>query len=142
ALVPDPLEPRSGQVLFRSGDLASRGPDGLLYFHGRTDSMVKISGNRVELGAVESRLREHPGIDAAAVLVTEPGAGPEPRLAAFVVPAPGVSAPVAAELREFCAVELPEYMVPEYLHVIGQLPVNGNGKLDRTALTGLIRDRS
>lgn len=141
ALVPDPLEPRSGQVLFRSGDLASRGRDGRLYFHGRTDSMVKISGNRVELGAVERRLREHPALDSAAVLVSDPDGGAEPELAAFVVPAPGSDAPSASELRAFCALELPEYMVPQHLRVIERLPLNGNGKLDRAALTGLLADR-
>lgn len=53
ALVPDPLNPRSGQLVFRSGDLAYRDEEGQLYFCGRVDSLAKIRGNRVELGEVE-----------------------------------------------------------------------------------------
>ncbi|MFF7974388.1 AMP-binding protein [Streptomyces sp. NPDC007905] len=70
-LVPDPLEPRSGQLVYRSGDLAYRDPSGEFYCCGRDDSMVKIRGNRIELGEIECRLTEHPGVTAALVLALD-----------------------------------------------------------------------
>ncbi|MBD0735166.1 AMP-binding protein [Streptomyces sp. CBMA29] len=137
-LVADPLEPRSGQLVYRSGDLASRGADGELYFHGRVDSMVKIRGNRVELGAVEHRLRAFPSVEAATVLVV-PRAGDtaDPVLTAFVVPEPAADwDPV--QLREFCGKELPDYMVPDELRAVDRLPLNPNGKVDRARLLALV----
>ncbi|MEU7576090.1 AMP-binding protein [Streptomyces sp. NPDC041068] len=138
ALVPDPLDPRSGQVVYRSGDLASWGHDGELYFHGRADSMVKIRGNRVELGAVERRLCAAASAEAAAVVAApRHGDATDPVLTAFVVPAPGGAPLDPGELRAFCGLELPDYMVPEELHVVDQLPTNPHGKVDRSALLAL-----
>ncbi|WP_326825033.1 AMP-binding protein [Streptosporangium sp. NBC_01756] len=134
ALVPDPHDPRSGQVVFRTGDLAYRGPEGELYYCGRVDSQVQIRGNRVELGEVEHRMREFPGVAAAAALVV-PRQGGDPVLNAFVVSAGALD---KMKLRDFCSQTLPEYMVPQQLHVLDELPVTDNGKLDRVALAAQV----
>lgn len=139
ALVADPLDPRSGQVVYRSGDLAHRGDGGQLYFHGRMDSMVKIRGNRVELEAVEHRLHASPSVEAAAVtVVPRAGDAADPVLTAFVVPVAGAASWEPAGLREFCGRQLPDYMVPEQFHPIDRLPLNPNGKVDRARLHFLI----
>ncbi|MFE3170884.1 AMP-binding protein [Amycolatopsis sp. NPDC059090] len=134
ALVPDPLEPRSGQRVLRSGDLACRGARGELYFRGRADSQVKIRGNRVELGEVERRLLEFEGVAAAAAVV-RPGVD-EPVLVAFVVLEPGVLDHDPVKLGGFCKETLPDYMVPQQIEAVESLPLNHNGKLDRAALAG------
>ncbi|MEU9234709.1 AMP-binding protein [Streptomyces subrutilus] len=140
ALAPDPLEPRSGQPLLRTGDLAYRDPAGAFRLKGRTDSQVQIRGNRVELGEVERRLLELPGAAAAAVFAEE--RGPEGAvLCAFVVPEPGTAgadAPDAARVRAFCADALPAYMVPQEVRSVPALPVTANGKTDRAALLALL----
>nr|BAO66533.1 nonribosomal peptide synthase [Streptomyces sp. MJ635-86F5] len=133
ALVPDPLLPESGQVVFRTGDLAYRDADGRLYFCGRIDSQVQIRGNRVELGEVERRLREFPGVSGAVALVAPAGEG-EPELSAFLTMRPGAPAPKLVPLRAFCAETLPEYMAPRSLTVLAELPVTTNGKIDKDAL--------
>ncbi|MFC8918079.1 AMP-binding protein [Streptomyces sp. NPDC057116] len=133
ALVPDPLCPQSGQLVLRTGDLAVQGEKGEFYFCGRTDSQVQINGNRVELGEVERRLLEFPGATAAAALpLPEPGGGS--RLAAFVVVAAGEDWPRPDELRDFCALTLPPYMVPGEIRLLDTLPTTTNGKVDRAAL--------
>ncbi|MEV4320037.1 AMP-binding protein [Actinocrispum sp. NPDC049592] len=133
ALVLDPLNPRSGQLVYRSGDLAYRGEHGELYFCGRADSQVKIRGNRVELGEVEGRLVEFPGISAAVAFVRQrPDRDSE--LSAFVVLDAGVSELVQHELTEFCRETMPDYMVPRDVRVLPELPVTTNGKTDRAAL--------
>ncbi|MER6528197.1 AMP-binding protein [Streptomyces sp. NPDC001508] len=143
ALVPDPVVPESGQTVYKSGDLASWGKDGNLYFHGRSDSMVKVRGNRVELGAVERRLCEFPAAESAAV-VAAPSSGnaSDPVLTAFVVPVPEGAPCEPGQLRAFCRLELPDYMIPEEFHLIDRLPTNPNGKVDRTALLALTAKES
>src|SRR4029453_13887743 len=111
ALVPDPGEPRSGQRVYRPGDLAHRGRRGELYFVGRADLQVQILGNRVELGEIERRLLEFPGVAAASVLVRPLEAGPE--VIAFVVLAAGVAAVDDGDVVRFCQETLPAYMVPK-----------------------------
>ncbi|TCO53681.1 AMP-binding protein [Actinocrispum wychmicini] len=133
ALVPDPLCPRSGQLVLKSGDLAYKGEHGELYFCGRTDSQVKIRGNRVELGEVERRLTEFPDI-AAAVAFVRQRPGEDTELAAFVVLRPDVPDVDHATLSTFCMQTMPDYMVPREIKVLPELPVTTNGKTDRAAL--------
>ncbi|WP_460370435.1 AMP-binding protein, partial [Actinocorallia lasiicapitis] len=133
ALVLDPLNPASGQRVLRTGDLAYRGDAGELYFCGRADSQVQIRGNRVELGEVERRISEHPGV-ATAVVLLPPRADGQAELSAFVVMKPGLDPVKLVELRSFCLETLPAYMAPRDLRVLSDLPVTPNGKVDRKAL--------
>jgi amino acid adenylation domain-containing protein len=78
--------PRTGERLYRSGDLGRWLPDGNLEILGRLDSQVKIGGFRIEPGEIEAALTRHHAVRAAAVVA----AGPDRhrrRLVAFVVPA-------------------------------------------------------
>lgn len=139
AQVPDPLNPRSGQLVFRTGDLAYRGPDGELYYCGRTDSQVQIRGNRVELGEVENRIEAHPAVAAATALVL-PDAEGEPVLFAFVTTtghdtdSTAGDEPDHQKIRAFCAEALPAYMIPEEVRFLTEMPLTPNGKVDRAAL--------
>ncbi|MFE4608752.1 AMP-binding protein [Streptomyces niveus] len=133
ALVPDPVTPETGQVVFRTGDLAHRGEGGELYFDGRADSQVKIRGNRVELAEVERRVAEFTGVDAASAVLL-PKKDADPVLVVFVVLAPGEKSVDEMELGAFCMEYLPDYMAPQEIHVVAELPVTPNGKVDRNAL--------
>ncbi|MFE7131725.1 AMP-binding protein [Streptomyces sp. NPDC057638] len=139
ARVPDPAEPRSGQLVLKTGDLASRGPDGELYFHGRTDSQVQLRGNRVELGEVERRLLDHPDVAEAVVLPLAPQGG-EPVLVACVVARPGIETLTDTALAAFCGEALPRYMVPEEIHLLSGLPITPNGKADRRGLAARLTE--
>jgi len=132
-LVPDPLDPNSGRTVLRTGDLAYWGPDGRLFFVGRSDSQVQVRGNRVELGEVERHLLDHPGVSSAVVLLLD-SVGAAAQLAAFVVAAPDAPAVDKAALRTFCAETLPPYMVPQKIFFLNELPLTANGKVDRAAL--------
>ena len=126
--VPDPFGGEPGARLYRTGDLGRWRPDGTIEFLGRNDFQVKIRGFRVELGEIEARLREHPGVRQAVVLAREDVPG-EKRLVAYVV---GEAAPDA--LRAHLDACLPAYMVPHVLMSLGALPLSSSGKLDRRAL--------
>ena len=127
--VPDPLG-APGSRTYRSGDLARWRPDGSLEFLGRTDHQVKIRGYRVELGEIEAVLTTHPQVRQALVVKQEQASGA--RIIAYVVPEQ--AAPPPAELAAHCASALPDYMVPAAFLALHQIPVNANGKLDRSAL--------
>ncbi|MEV6108102.1 AMP-binding protein [Streptomyces sp. NPDC051940] len=140
ALVPDPLCPESGQPVYKSGDLAYRGHHGELYFAGRADLQVKIRGNRVELGEIERRLAEFPGVEAAAAVVST-AEGDDPELTAFVVPVQDADLDENL-LSTFCKQALPAYMVPRRVHLIPGIPVTANGKTDRRQLLARITGNS
>jgi nonribosomal peptide synthetase DhbF len=91
-----------------------------------------VRGFRIELGEVGAVLGGLPGVGQAAVMVREDQPG-DKRITGYVVPAAGAELD-PAELREACGRELPGYMMPSAIMVLGQLPLSPNGKLDRRAL--------
>ena len=118
--------------LYNTGDLAVRKADGTIDVLGRTDNQVKIRGYRVELEAVEAALLQHPQIAAAAARVwPEPTGGY--RLSAYLV-GRQAAAPSVADLRTFLAKSLPEYMIPSDIMYLSELPLNSNGKTERSRL--------
>ncbi|MCA2230001.1 amino acid adenylation domain-containing protein [Nonomuraea aurantiaca] len=128
--VPDPFDPVPGRRLYRTGDLAAWTPEGLLDFRGRTDDQVKLRGHRVEPAEVENVLTAHPSVLQAAVALLRDDRN-EPRLIAFVVPSGRFDQRV---LRSFARQRLPAFMVPARFVERRELPVTGNGKIDRRAL--------
>ncbi|TQM69597.1 amino acid adenylation domain-containing protein [Actinomadura hallensis] len=129
-----------GDRMYRTGDLVRRargtGDDapggGHLTYLGRADRQVKIRGNRIELGEVETRIAALPGVRHAAVVDRHDGPGGA-RLAAYVVPEQDARVDAGA-LRESLAAALPEAMIPSDVVVLGELPRTPGGKVDRAAL--------
>ncbi|RMI28371.1 non-ribosomal peptide synthetase [Nocardia stercoris] len=130
--VADPVRP--GQRAYRTGDLVRRLPSGSLAYLGRRDDQLKIRGYRVELGEIDTALRDLPGVAAAAVVVVRRGGAPA--LAGFVTAAAG-AAPDPAALRARLADRLPAYMVPARVVVLDRMPVTAHGKLDTKRLQQL-----
>lgn len=121
--------------VYRTGDLAWWTHDGYLHYVGRMDNQVKIRGQRVELGEIETVLHTHPLVRNAVVVLRDES-GTVPTLVAYVVPEPGATAGSADErsLREYLAARLPDYMVPLRYVRLAHLPTTANGKIDRNTL--------
>ncbi|MFB9674429.1 amino acid adenylation domain-containing protein [Streptosporangium vulgare] len=130
--VPDPFGDVPGARLYRTGDHVAWQEDGRIAFMGRLDRQVKIQGQRVEIGEVESVVRAHP--EVAQAVVDAPG-----ELVAYVAP---LDAPGLAALRVHCAGRLPVYMLPTRVVRVPFLPLNASGKVDLAALRALPRDAS
>lgn len=129
--VPDPFAD-SGARLYQTGDLARYREDGAIEYLGRIDQQVKIRGNRVELGEIESALRRHPLVREAVILAREDEPGNK-RLVAYIV-ATGESTLSRDALRSYLKVLLPDYMIPSLYVMLEALPLGINGKVDRQSL--------
>ncbi|WP_418648690.1 amino acid adenylation domain-containing protein [Thauera butanivorans] len=132
------IHPRSGERLYRTGDICRFRDDGVIEILGRADNQVKIRGHRIELGDVEAALAKLPGVARAVALVR-----PEPLdlVAAVVAAEPleagadgATAADFAAQLRRQLESLLPRYMLPAAIEVVTEIPLSRNGKVDRKAL--------
>jgi acyl-CoA synthetase (AMP-forming)/AMP-acid ligase II len=115
-----------------SGDTVRRDADGFLYFIGRSDDMIKVSGYRVSPTEIESVLYETGLVaEAAAFGIEHPQLGQ----AIAVIAVPVDETTDAAALLAECKRRLPAYMVPARVDLrSAPLPRNPNGKIDRNAL--------
>jgi D-alanine--poly(phosphoribitol) ligase subunit 1 len=123
------------QRAYRTGD-QGRFRDGLLFFEGRMDSQLKISGYRIEVGDVEANLLALPSVrDAIVTPVVKNGATQS--LAAFVVLSSRIEAShfaLTQSLRRQLAERLPVYMLPRKFVFLDAFPLTANGKADRAQL--------
>ncbi|WP_437327294.1 AMP-binding protein [Sorangium sp. So ce381] len=117
---------------YRTRDRVERKADGLFYFRGRIDRMVKIRGYRVEPGEVEAALASHPAVRQAGVIAVE-DARLGKTLRGFVALAGDAD---DRSLRLYLAERLPPYMVPEKIVAMDELPRTSTGKIDYRALSG------
>lgn len=122
-----------GGIAVWSGDKVQSDADGLLYFVGREDAMIKTSGNRVSPTEVEEAAVSS-GFVAEAVALGYPDDRLGEAIALIVRPAPPHEKSSEAELRNFLRRELPNFMQPSAILWRSELPRSPNGKLDREKL--------
>ncbi|MRH91644.1 amino acid adenylation domain-containing protein [Nocardia sp. SYP-A9097] len=126
----------NGARLYRTGDVVRwiADPAGIghaLEYLGRSDFQVKLRGQRVELGEIETVLLSHPAVHRAAVSLVRAATGD--RLVAYIVLESG-AAVADSELQAHARAALPSYMVPATVVRLPAMPLNASGKLDRKAL--------
>ncbi|HEX8650761.1 MAG TPA: amino acid adenylation domain-containing protein [Pyrinomonadaceae bacterium] len=78
------IHPRTGERIYRTGDLGRYLPDGNIEFQGREDFQVKVQGYRIELEEIEAALLQHPSVRAAVVTAINDEQG-QKRLVSYVV---------------------------------------------------------
>jgi amino acid adenylation domain-containing protein len=118
--------------VYKTGDLARRGADGLYYFVGRADTQIKSRGYRIELGEIEAALHSLPELRESAVVAIQSEGFEGWLICCAYVPA--VRDVSAEKLRKRLAVQLPGYMLPSRWTRHDALPKNANGKIDRPRL--------
>ncbi|MDX3578132.1 amino acid adenylation domain-containing protein [Streptomyces sp. FL07-04A] len=130
---------------YRTGDLGHLDDTGTLHFHGRADRQLKVSGHRVEAAEIEALASGVAGVRSSTAAGITAADGSVTGTALFYTLVPGT--PPAAggtegdplALREQLVSLLPDYLLPSVVQVVDGFPLTPNGKLDRTALHGLIR---
>jgi amino acid adenylation domain-containing protein len=125
---------RTGERLYRTGDVGCYLPDGNIEFLGREDDQVKVQGHRIELGEIEATLERHPKVTSAVVMAVGERAAPK-HLVAYVV----TRTVTVEELAKYLRQNLPEYMVPAVWQELDALPLTANGKVNRRALPSVAR---
>lgn len=131
----------SGARSYRSGDHVRRLADGSYEFIGRKDEQVKLTGQRLELGEIRSRILDQEDVANAAVLLDKRIEG-SPRLVAAVtarrLPDQRFADISAVSVSSALRSTLPSFMVPQAIVVVEQIPMTPQGKLDRLKLLKLI----
>lgn len=144
----NPLTGDPEDRVYRTGDLGRLREDGLIEFAGRKDRMVKIRGQRVELGDIEHVLRGEARIGDCVVIVRTGAPGQQTMVALERGARQGAAdeqqllvayyttreAAPQAELRKLLEAKLPAHMVPQRFVELDEMPLNANRKLDIGAL--------
>jgi acyl-coenzyme A synthetase/AMP-(fatty) acid ligase len=116
-----------------SGDTVRMDADGFLYFIGRSDQLIKTSGNRVSATEIEEVLAEVQGVvEVAAIGLPDELLGQ--RIVVGIVVQPARGDEIVNSVRQHARMHLPTFMVPAQITVLDQMPRNANGKADRAAL--------
>lgn len=138
--IADPFRSGGAARVYRTGDLARYRLDGNLEHIGRLDNQVKVRGFRIELGEVEAALSQYPSVAQCVATVVYISAS-DIRLAAYYVLKSAQNV-TQTELRRHLKSSLPDYMVPQNFVELSSLPLNANGKVDRSALPTPFADSS
>jgi amino acid adenylation domain-containing protein len=130
---PDPFAANPADRIYKTGDLAKVGSDGMIYLLGRSDSQIKSRGHRIELGEIETAIHAVAGVEDAAVVALDLGDADGVAIGCAYVLAPGRDLAPAA-LKKQVAQILPHYMIPARWMMLDRIPRNGTGKTDRTLI--------
>jgi acyl-coenzyme A synthetase/AMP-(fatty) acid ligase len=122
---------------FATGDRYRRDGDGVYWYEGRVDDMLKIGGLWVSPVDMEGTLMAHPrvlGVGVVGVNVDD-----QSRIAAYVIREPGEPSDheLAEELRAWCKERMRRYEYPHLVHFVDDLPRTVNGKVQRFRLREL-----
>ncbi|KAJ7727915.1 acetyl-CoA synthetase-like protein [Mycena metata] len=141
AYVPDPFN--GGRTrMYDTGDVCVWALDApgserhALFYLGRADAQVKIRGQRIETGEIETMLVGIQGVKASGVVKRE-RLGAEELVAFIELEKTAIQANVLHEVEVAMPLQLPRYMVPSLVLPLSTLPVTLNGKLDRKQLEKL-----
>jgi acyl-coenzyme A synthetase/AMP-(fatty) acid ligase len=129
-----------------TGDRAEPAAGAGFRLRGRADRVVKIAEKRLSLPDMESRLREHPAVEEAALVMIE-GPG-EARVAAVVVLTPagreafagGGRRALGRELSEHLARDFDRVLLPRAWRVVDALPRDAQGKVSARALRAVVSE--
>ena len=120
------------QRVYKTGDLASFGTDGQLYFAGRGDFQIKHMGHRIELEEIETNFMALDGVGRAVCLFDEP----KNRIVCWYT---GEIEPKEVRIR--LKEKVPAYMVPGRINQVEEMPYNKNGKIDRAYFRSLLASK-
>ncbi len=123
--VQNPLQSAYPELIYRTGDIATRNEKGELLFVSRKDYQIKHMGHRIELGEIEANVNALEGIPICACVYSKA----DEKIVLYYV-GDKDKADVIRQLRE----KLPRYMLPNEIVNLPAMLFTPNGKIDRKAL--------
>jgi len=117
-------------IWYNTGDLVQQDEDGDLFFLGREDAEVKISGYRVNLLEIDHCIREFTSFEWVATVQGR-----------NEFPVCFIQADLISDDKsviQACKNHLPWYMLPEKIIFVEAMPLNPNGKIDRNKLKQML----
>lgn len=124
-------KPAANSLVYKTGDLA-RYTDGRLEYIGRKDDQIKLRGFRIELGHIEALLVSHPQIKQAKVVVKKHL--DNELLAAYCLLQANEKEINEKEVKSYLSNYIPYYMIPSVIVGLNELPLDHNGKINKTKL--------
>lgn len=130
-------EPEATAAFFRNGwahtgDLAERGPEGLIYYRGRSKEMIRRAGENISPVQIEDALASHPDVVECAVAPV-PDADVGEEIKAYVVLRDDVTIPVT-DLASYLESKIARFKVPRYWEVRSDLPRTSSEKIANSEL--------
>jgi D-alanine--poly(phosphoribitol) ligase subunit 1 len=119
------------QIMYKTGDLVERMPNGYLHFRGRVDNQVKHMGYRIELEEIEAAFSTLPYVDEVCVIYEKINVELGQIKAYISVNKPDLN---ELDISDDINKIVPTYMVPRKIVILERLPKNQNGKIDRKQL--------
>ncbi len=128
AFCQNPLNKAYPELIYRTGDLAKYGEDGLFYFVSRKDYQIKHMGHRIELSEVEIAINSLAYIDAGCCIYDEKNE----QIVLFYQSENECDREILKDAGKL----LPKYMLPNRMIHFTALPMTKNAKIDRVSLKG------
>ena len=120
---------------FRTGDQGTIDRDGYLKLTGRLKELINRGGEKISPLEVDDVLLRHPAVSEALAFAVPHKSLGEDIHAAVVLK----GAATAKDLRSHCAEMLSDFKVPHQIHILEQLPRGATGKLQRLAMSKLLK---
>lgn len=125
AFVQNPLNPYVPEIIYRTGDLVKYNEYGEIIYLSRKDFQIKHMGHRIELGEIETAVSSLEQIALCCCLYDEK----RQKIVLFIEEELD-----KAYINEQISSLVPEYMLPNKVVTLPDMPINANGKIDRVKL--------
>ncbi len=124
--------------MYKTGDIVKQLNCGRLEYIGRADKQIKLRGFRVELSEIESVIRAVNGIKQAVALIHHDTSTAKKLIIYIVIDKPDqTEKSIIKECHTACKRILPDYMQPNNIFAVTQIPITQNGKIDLHKLASL-----
>ncbi len=127
-----------GQRAFKTGDEGFL-EEGMLFFSGRNDDLVKLHGYRIELNEINANILKLAYIENAATIALRRNG--EVKKIVSLVQFKKDSTENSSDIISFLGENLPSYMIPSDFKTVAEIPLNQNGKADKKLLTEIYLQR-
>ncbi len=131
AFVQNPLNMAYPEKIYRTGDVVHYNERGELIYDGRKDFQIKHNGHRIELGEIDTEVSSLDGVDMCCTLYDRANDK-------IVLYYTGTADSV--EIRKSLAALIPDYMIPNKIESLKEMPLNLNGKIDRALLNKQVNE--